>query len=98
MKAVQVTELNGPDSAVVADVDEPQLDGAMTVEVKAAGIAFPDLLMTRGHYQYKPEPPFVLGLGGRRRGDFGARGLGLRGGRPGRVHDARAAASPSASR
>ena len=61
LKAVQVSELNGPDSAVVADVEEPQLDGAMTVETKAAGIAFPDLLMTRGLYQYKPDPPFVLG-------------------------------------
>src|SRR6185436_7727689 len=61
MKAVQVSELIGPDAAVTADVPEPQLDGAMTVEVEAAGIAFPDLLMTRGLYQYKPEPPFVLG-------------------------------------
>jgi NADPH2:quinone reductase len=61
MKAVQVSELAGPDAAVVADVDEPQADGAMTVEVEAAGIAFPDLLMTRGLYQYKPDPPFVLG-------------------------------------
>jgi NADPH:quinone reductase len=64
MKAVQVSELNGPDAAVVADVDEPQVEGAMTVEVKAAGIAFPDLLMTRGLYQYKPDPPFVLGSEG----------------------------------
>jgi NADPH2:quinone reductase len=57
LKAVQVSELNGPDSAVVADVPEPEMDGAMTVEVKAAGIAFPDLLMTRGQYQYKPVHP-----------------------------------------
>jgi NADPH:quinone reductase len=64
MKAVQVSELNGPDSAVVADVDEPSVEGAMTVEMKAAGIAFPDLLMTRGLYQYKPDPPFVLGSEG----------------------------------
>ena len=61
MKAVQVSEVNGPDAAVVADVDEPSVDGAMTVEVHAAGIAFPDLLMTRGLYQYRPDPPFVLG-------------------------------------
>ncbi|MGH2540246.1 MAG: NADPH:quinone oxidoreductase family protein, partial [Actinomycetota bacterium] len=61
LKAIQIGELNGPESAVVADVPEPHLDGAMTVEVKAAGIAFPDLLMTRGLYQYKPEIPFVLG-------------------------------------
>jgi NADPH2:quinone reductase len=64
MKAVQVSELDGPDSATVADVEEPALEGAMTVEVKSAGIAFPDLLMTRGLYQYKPEPPFVLGSEG----------------------------------
>ena len=64
MKAIQVSELTGPDAAVVADVDEPSIEGAMTVEVKAAGIAFPDLLMTRGLYQYKPEPPFVLGSEG----------------------------------
>jgi NADPH2:quinone reductase len=61
MKAVQVAELTGPDAAVVADVDEPGADGMMTVEVRAAGISFPDLLMTRGQYQYKPEIPFVLG-------------------------------------
>ena len=60
MKAVQVSELNGPDCAVVADVPEPQMDGAMTVEVHSAGIAFPDLLMTRGLYQYKPDPPFFV--------------------------------------
>jgi NADPH:quinone reductase len=61
MKAVQVSELSGPDAAVVSDVDEPAADGMMTVEVRAAGISFPDLLMTRGQYQYKPEMPFVLG-------------------------------------
>ena len=61
MKAVQVSELTGPDAAQVVDVDEPQVEGAMTVQVHAAGISFPDLLMTRGQYQYKPEPPFVLG-------------------------------------
>jgi NADPH2:quinone reductase len=61
MRAVQVSELNGPDAAVVADVDEPSVDGMVTVEVRAAGISFPDLLMTRGQYQYKPEMPFVLG-------------------------------------
>jgi NADPH2:quinone reductase len=61
VRAVQVSDLTGPDAAVVADVDEPNVDEAMTVEVHSAGIAFPDLLMTRGLYQYKPEPPFVLG-------------------------------------
>jgi len=33
----------------------------VVVEVHAAGVAFPDALLTRGLYQYRPEPPFVLG-------------------------------------
>jgi NADPH2:quinone reductase len=61
VKAVQVTQLTGPDDVVIADVDEPEVEGAMTVAVHAAGISFPDLLMSRGLYQYKPEPPFILG-------------------------------------
>jgi NADPH2:quinone reductase len=61
VRAVQVSELDGPDAARVVDVDEPKVEGAMTIEVHAAGISFPDVLMTRGLYQYKPEPPFILG-------------------------------------
>ena len=61
MRAVQVSELEGPDAAKVVDVEEPHVEGAMTVDVHAAGISFPDVLMTRGLYQYKPELPFVLG-------------------------------------
>jgi NADPH2:quinone reductase len=61
MRAVQVSELEGPDAAKVVEVDEPHVEGAMTIEVRAAGISFPDVLMTRGLYQYKPDPPFVLG-------------------------------------
>jgi NADPH2:quinone reductase len=61
MRAVQVTQLTGPDDVEVAEVAEPQMDGALTVEAHAAGISFPDLLMTRGLYQYKPDPPFTLG-------------------------------------
>ena len=32
------------------------------VQIKAASVNFPDLLMTQGLYQYKPEPPFTLGM------------------------------------
>ncbi len=31
------------------------------VDVHAAGVAFPDALLTRGLYQYRPELPFTLG-------------------------------------
>ena len=60
MRAVQVTRLDGPDGIEVTEVDEPEGDGVV-VEVHAAGAAFPDALLTRGLYQYRPEPPFVLG-------------------------------------
>lgn len=34
------------------------------VGIRAAGLNFPDLLMTRGEYQFKPELPFVPGMEG----------------------------------
>jgi NADPH2:quinone reductase len=61
MRAVQVTDLSGPDGVNVVDVPEPGADGGVLIEVQAAGISFPDLLLTRGLYQLKPDPPFTLG-------------------------------------
>ena len=62
MRAVQISTLDGPDSVTVVDIDEPAArDGSVVIEVHAAGVAFPDALLTRGLYQYKPELPFVPG-------------------------------------
>ncbi|RYF94011.1 MAG: NADPH:quinone oxidoreductase family protein [Caulobacteraceae bacterium] len=36
--------------------------GEVLVKVRAAGVNFPDLLMTRGEYQMKPALPFGLGM------------------------------------
>ena len=60
MRAVRVTELGGPQSVRLVEVDEPSDDGVV-VDVHAAGVAFPDALLTRGLYQYRPELPFTLG-------------------------------------
>ena len=60
MRAIRVTRLDGPDAVELAEVDEPTGDGVL-VDVYAAGAAFPDALLTRGLYQYRPNPPFVLG-------------------------------------
>lgn len=60
MRAVRVTRLAGPDAVELADIDEPAGEGVV-VEVHVAGVAFPDALLTRGRYQYRPDPPFVLG-------------------------------------
>jgi NADPH2:quinone reductase len=60
MRAAQLTRLDGPDGIEVGEIDEPTGDGVI-VDVHAAGAAFPDALLTRGLYQYRPDPPFVLG-------------------------------------
>jgi NADPH:quinone reductase len=61
MRAVQITRLDGPEAVEVVEVDEPAGDGLVVVDVHAAGVAFPDALLTRGLYQYKPDVPFSPG-------------------------------------
>ena len=62
MRAVHVTRLDGPDALEVVDVPEPQAGSdSVVVDVAYAGVAWPDLLLTRGQYQLKPDPPFAPG-------------------------------------
>jgi NADPH2:quinone reductase len=68
MRALQITELTGPDSALsLVDIDEPPAEHPLTpgsgvvVDVHAAGVSFPEVLQTRGEYQFKPPLPFVPG-------------------------------------
>ena len=62
MRTVQVTKLEGPRSVeLVETADVVAGDGQVVIDVHAAGVAFPDVLMTRGQYQIKPPLPFVLG-------------------------------------
>jgi NADPH2:quinone reductase len=64
MKALVVYDLS-PDyqGCRVDDVAEPiPGPGQVKLKVKAASVNFPDLLMTRGEYQFKPPPPFTPGL------------------------------------
>jgi NADPH2:quinone reductase len=63
MRALQVTSLVGPRGVEVAEVPEPTPnDDDVLVEVKAVGVSFPDLLLSKGEYQMKPEPPFQIGV------------------------------------
>lgn len=61
MRAAQITRLDGPTAVQVTEVDEPSGDDTVVIDVHAAGVAFPDALLTRGLYQYKPELPFTPG-------------------------------------
>ncbi len=61
MRAIQIASLDGPQAAKVVDIDEPNGDGAVLIDVHAAGVAFPDVLQSRGLYQYKPELPYTPG-------------------------------------
>ena len=63
MKALQVSQL-APAFAgcAVDDVDTPKAGaGQILVRIRAAALGFPDLLMTQGLYQHKPELPFTPG-------------------------------------
>src|SRR5258707_15651183 len=68
MKAMQITEETGPDSALeLVEAPEPEPSHMLTpgegvlIEVHAAGVSFPELLQTRGQYQMKPPLPFIPG-------------------------------------
>ena len=63
MRAVQVLTPTGPGDVVVRDVEEPVPgERDVLVEVHAVGVCFPDLLLSKGQYQLRPEPPFTLGV------------------------------------
>jgi NADPH2:quinone reductase len=62
MRAVRCHELVGPSALRVDDVETPAPGaGEVRVDVRAAGVNFPDVLITQGKYQFKPPPPFVPG-------------------------------------
>lgn len=62
MRAAVCTSEDGPDSLEIQELPDPTASaGQVVVDVKAAGLNFPDLLMTRGLYQLKPPPPFTPG-------------------------------------
>lgn len=66
MRAVQVTSLGGPSAVEVRQVPEPEAVGPfgpqVLVDVHAVGTSFPDLLLSKGEYQLKPDLPFTLGV------------------------------------
>ncbi len=64
MQALRVETLSSDLSgATLEDMPMPQrASGDVLVRVHAASLNFPDLLMTRGDYQFKPDVAFTAGL------------------------------------
>jgi NADPH2:quinone reductase len=62
MKALVARELSGPSGLAYTDVDDIVSNDAVVVDVGAAGVCFPDLLLLRGEYQLRLEPPFIPGM------------------------------------
>lgn len=62
MKAIQITMLEGPRAVELVEVDAPVADeGQVVIAVRAAGVSFPEVLQSRGLYQFKPPLPFTPG-------------------------------------
>ncbi len=65
MRALRQHELIGPAGLRLDEIPAPTPGaGEVLVDVKAAALNFPDVLLSHGKYQFKPPPPFVPG------GDF----------------------------
>lgn len=62
MRAVVCKQFGPPRSLVVEDVPDPKLKpGHVLIDVHAAGVNFPDVLIIQDKYQFKPPLPFTPG-------------------------------------
>ncbi len=62
MKALQCVELAGPEKLILSDIEDPKPgNGEVLIEIKAASVNFPDVLMIQGLYQVQPPMPFIPG-------------------------------------
>lgn len=62
MKAIICKNWGLPDTLTVEELPEPQpTAGQVSIDVQAAGVNFPDVLIIQNKYQFKPELPFTPG-------------------------------------
>ncbi len=78
MKALRTHATGGPETLTLDEVDVPSPGkGEVLVDVKACAINYPDTLMIRDLYQFKPERPYAPG--GEIAGTIEALGEGVEG-------------------
>jgi NADPH2:quinone reductase len=57
-----VENLGPVESHKVEEIEDPRAEaGQVVVDVKAAGVSFPDVLIVQGKYQFQPPFPFSPG-------------------------------------
>jgi NADPH:quinone reductase len=62
MRALALEQLKGPDGFAIVDWPAPSPGPHdVLIQVKAAGVAFPELLISKGAYQDTPELPYIAG-------------------------------------
>lgn len=62
MRAIQIVSTDGPEAVELAEMPMPApAPDQILIRVRAAGVSFPELLQTRGLYQFKPPLPFTPG-------------------------------------
>ncbi|MFL5360285.1 MAG: NADPH:quinone oxidoreductase family protein [Myxococcales bacterium] len=62
MKALVCSEFGPIDTLAIGDLPDPTPGpGEVVINVHAAGVNFPDVLIVQGRYQFRPERPFAPG-------------------------------------
>jgi NADPH2:quinone reductase len=62
MKAIVIDEFKPPEQLSIGNLPDPALgDDSVLIEVRAAAVNYPDLLVVQGKYQILPERPFAPG-------------------------------------
>jgi NADPH2:quinone reductase len=61
MRVLELQSLDGPDGFALAERPDPASAEEVVIDVHAAGVSFPDLLIAQGSYQVTAELPYVPG-------------------------------------
>ena len=62
MKAVVCSEFGPPENLTIEEMPDPVPgSGEVVVDIRAAAITWPDTLIIENRYQFRGEPPFVVG-------------------------------------
>ena len=63
MRSIRVSSFDGVDALTLEDIPPPAAEpDEVRIKVYVGGVNFPDLLMSEGKYQHKPEMPFTPAL------------------------------------